>query len=67
MKEAPARLMGQVTRGKYKGAIVRPCYDSMDWPFYSGANDEGVAIVSIVENGEPGLILALKETEMRWL
>jgi hypothetical protein len=39
----------------------------MDSPFYRGANDEEVTICHIFENGEIGLIVALKESEMRWL
>jgi hypothetical protein len=64
---AEFRNVGQITKGKHKGALVRPCIDSMDSPFYRGANDEDVAICTIFENGETGLIVALKENEMRWL
>jgi len=61
------RTVGQITKGKHKGALVRPCVDTMDSPFYRGANDEDVTICYITDLGEPGLIVALKDNEMRWL
>jgi hypothetical protein len=61
------RTIAQITKGDHKGAIVKPCTDSMDCPFFTGANGETVSIVHIVENGEIGLILALKQNELRWL
>jgi hypothetical protein len=61
------RTIAQITKGRYKGAIVKPCTDSMDCPFFSGANDETISVVHIIENGEQGLILALKDNELRWL
>lgn len=57
----------QVTKGDYKGAIVAPCDDTMECPRFTGANGKTVTICAIVLNGEKGLILALNETELRWL
>jgi hypothetical protein len=59
--------MAQITKGHHKGAWVKPCHDSMECPFYEGANGERVIIAYIVLNGEKGRILALKDNELRWL
>lgn len=61
------KVIGQITKGIHKGAIVRPCTDSMDCPFFVGANGEDVSIVYIVENGESGLIVAVRQSEIKWL
>lgn len=61
------KVIGQITKGKHKGALARPCYDSMDCPFFRGANDEEVSIVYITDNGEYGLIVAVKANEIKWL
>lgn len=61
------RTIGQVTKGRHKGALVRPCYDSMDCPFFQGANGEEVAVVYVCDLGEHGLIIALKANELKWL
>jgi hypothetical protein len=58
--------VGQVTKGTYRGAIVQPC-DTMECPRFTGANGKTVTICAIVLNGEVGLILALNDTEVRWL
>ena len=60
------RMIGQITKGKHKGALVRPCHDSMDCPYFSGANDEHISICYICDNGEQGLIIALRDSEVRW-
>lgn len=59
--------IAQITKGIYKGAIVKPCDDSMECPRFRGANGETVTVCYITDNGETGLILALKENELRWL
>lgn len=66
-KALKPRLIGQVTRGIHKGALVRPCNDTIECPFFVGANGEEVAIVYVCDGGEVGAILALKSTEMKWL
>ena len=57
---------GQIKKGNHKNAIVRSCDDSMDCPRFTGANGETVTIVHITDNGEQGLILAVRDSEVRW-
>lgn len=59
--------IAQITKGKYKGALVRACNDSMECPRFRGANDETITICYITDLGEEGLIIALKDSELRWL
>ena len=63
--------VGQITKGRYKGALIKPCHDSMDCPFFVSADGvTGVAIVYIIddrEGYEKGLTLALKDNEYKWL
>jgi hypothetical protein len=61
------RVIGQITRGIFKGALVRPCTDSMECPFFFGADGKEVAICYITEGMDRGMIVALKSTEMKWL
>lgn len=64
--------VGRITRGAYKGAIVKPCTGSMDCPFFSGANDERVTVAYVAEDTDQhrravGQVIALKDSEVRWL